>query len=412
MRLYWLGLAVALVWQAVVWPRPLPPGSLGVRTHPEGARVFRTQGELFVTTRGQSAGGLRRMPLGQTPGPLALDPKTLPQTLEFELPGYKTLARPFPAGSFPSDRLVYPEVLQLEPRLAGIGALYWLRDYPAVPLLALLGTSFALRRRRLRAEKSTDEAMLLRHRQGDFRPGDRVAEWTLVRRLGAGGAGQVFEATSGARRVALKLLFGELQRDRFQAEVKAWKDLADPSIVFLEGWGEWQGQAYLALEFVAGETLQEKLDREGRLDPAETRQIGLQVVAALAAVHRAGLIHRDLKPANLLLGARVRLSDFGLASVAGSAGSMAGTTGYLAPEGFEGETGYPADVYALGVVLFLCLTGRLPFAGGSPLETMQLQRQGAVQAPPGWELIQAMLAPDPQRRPSLETVRNFLNQGP
>ncbi len=417
MRLYVLGLVVIVVWQFLALPKFVSKDSIAIHTRPEGAHVLRTQSELFVNTRGQSGSGVRRVPMGTTPGPIALDARDLPLTLVFELPGYQPLARTFPAGSFPSDRLHYPEALKLEPRLPGIGLIYWLRDWPSVPLLTALIVAFATRRRRQRRGLAVEVEMLKRHRQGDFRPGDSVAGWKLVRRLGAGGAGQVFEAVRGSEKVALKLIFGELHREQFQAEVRAWKDMADPGIVFLLGWGEWEGQAYLLLEFVPGETLADRLEREGRLEPSEVRRVGREVAAALQAVHRAGFIHRDLKPANLLFcssddRSRVRLSDFGLAAVAGISGSLAGTTGYLAPEGFEGALGYPADVYALGVVLFQCLTGKLPFQGGSPLETMRLQREGKVEVPPGWELLARMLDPAPEARPNLDQVKVFLDQGP
>ena len=206
-----------------------------------------------------------------------------------------------------------------------------------------------------------------------------------LRLAGAGGMGRVFEAHDRFTdaRVALKVLQGTgvVEEERFAREARALATLQHPGVVRYVAHGTTgDGELYLAMDWVEGETLSARL-RRGRLDLAEALCVAARLAEALGAVHRAGLVHRDLKPANVMLadGALDRpvLVDFGLARVAGvgrltSPGTMLGTPGYMAPEQARGETDVDAraDVFSLGCVLFRCLTGEHMFAGEEPLAAL------------------------------------------
>src|SRR5262249_44614714 len=151
-------------------------------------------------------------------------------------------------------------------------------------------------------------------------------------------------------------------------------------VVAVHGVSEADGLPYLVMQYVAGESLQEKLDRTGPLGVTEVMQVGLQAASGLAAAHAQGLIHRDVKPANLLLEdglAPVRITDCGLARSADDvgltrAGVVAGTPEYMAPEQARGEqVDHRADLFSLGSVLYACCTGRPPFRGATPLAVLR-----------------------------------------
>src|SRR4051812_22279746 len=176
------------------------------------------------------------------------------------------------------------------------------------------------------------------------------------------------------RTVALKLLNPELAasdefRERFIREARAAAALEHPNIVPVYDAGEVEGRLYLAMKFIEGTDLAHLLEQEGRLSPERTMQILRQLADALDAAHSHGLIHRDVKPANALLeGERVYLTDFGLTRRVDSTrprtatGRAVGRAAYLAPEQIRGEPlDRRVDVYALGCVLFQCLTGEPPY---------------------------------------------------
>src|SRR5205085_6109635 len=140
------------------------------------------------------------------------------------------------------------------------------------------------------------------------------------------------------------------------------------------------GLPYLVMQYVAGESLQDRLDRAGLLEVTEVVRIGMQTAAGLAAAHAQGLIHRDIKPANLLLEdglARVKITDFGLARMIDDVGLtrdgvVAGTPEYMAPEQARGETvDQRADLFSLGSVLFAMCTGQAPFSGSTSLAVLR-----------------------------------------
>lgn len=208
-------------------------------------------------------------------------------------------------------------------------------------------------------------------------PVTRMGRYRLSRRLGKGGMAEVFLGYDEEMRraVAVKVLdsreFDLVQR--FQREVETIGSLTHEHIlpVFDSGeQGEWR---YLVMQYVEGGTLRERL-QDGALAPAEANSILWQVASALQFAHARGIIHRDIKPSNILLrGHYAYLADFGLArslDIASSltkAGSLLGTPDYMAPELADGETTTSVDIYALGIVLYQMLTGRVPFSGSSIL---------------------------------------------
>ncbi|WP_437492549.1 serine/threonine-protein kinase [Sorangium sp. So ce1014] len=243
--------------------------------------------------------------------------------------------------------------------------------------------------------------------------------------LGEGGMGVVFEAwdREGHRSVALKLLrdVDEATSARFDREAEALAALSHPGIVGYVAHGSTAlGERYLAMERLAGVTLAERLV-EGPLGVRDAARVGHGVADALAAAHEKGLVHRDIKPSNVFLqdGAadRVKLLDFGLARGKDNApavtgpGTLVGTPSYMAPEQVRGAATPDArtDLFALGAVLFECLTGRAPFTGADTeavLVKVLVERPPAVRelcplAPPAFEaLIARMLSKDPGGRPA------------
>jgi tetratricopeptide (TPR) repeat protein len=207
--------------------------------------------------------------------------------------------------------------------------------------------------------------------------------------LGRGGMGVVWKARQlrPRRDVALKVLRAGLPSDlearrRFRAEAEALARLQHPGIVQVYEVGEHDGRPFFSLEFCAGGSLANKL-AGGLLPPAESAALVEAVAHAVGAAHRAGIVHRDLKPGNLLLAAdgTPKVTDFGLAKSLtpdgpplSCTGVVLGTPSYAAPEQFDGAAGPAADVYALGAILYECLTGRPPFRAATALETLALVR--------------------------------------
>ncbi len=217
--------------------------------------------------------------------------------------------------------------------------------------------------------------------------GHTFGDYELLEELGRGGMGVVYKARQGKlkRLVALKMILtGEhaAAQDlaRFQAEAEAVARLHHPNIVQVYEVGQHAGQPYLALELCPGGTLDRKL--AGTPLPAEEAARLVQAVArAMYAAHQAGVVHRDLKPQNVLLAAdgQPKVTDFGLAkkldeqTAHTQTGAILGTPSYMAPEqaaGMGKDVGPPADVYALGAVLYECLTGRPPFKAATHLDTL------------------------------------------
>ena len=184
------------------------------------------------------------------------------------------------------------------------------------------------------------------------------------------------------RRVAVKVLGPDADRARFEREARAVAALADPNICQLYDFGEDEGRPYMVLEYLAGGSLDERIQRGRPLPDAETASVARDIAQGLAHAHERGLIHRDLKPANILFDSegRAKIADFGIARMGGTgtltaAGTVLGTAAYISPEQARGETATPAsDVYSFGVLLFLMLTGRLPFEAPGAMQLAAMHR--------------------------------------
>ncbi|WP_437904344.1 protein kinase [Sorangium sp. So ce327] len=257
------------------------------------------------------------------------------------------------------------------------------------------------------------------------RPGDLLAQrFVIERQAGRGGMGFVYRALDRARGepVALKLLAGEGDRqgERFAAECGILAGLSHAGIVRFVAQGVTDaGQRWLAMEWLDGEDLAARLVRAD-LGVDDSVALALAAAEALAAAHARGVIHRDIKPSNIFLVGgdprRIKLIDFGIARLSGATslhtrtGVVMGTPGYLAPEQARGERADArADVFALGAVLFECLTGQPAFAGANILavlarlllEPAPRVRELRPDAPPALDaLVARMLAKDPAARPA------------
>jgi serine/threonine protein kinase len=247
--------------------------------------------------------------------------------------------------------------------------------------------------------------------------------YRLGERLGGGAVAEVFRGFDERlqRPVAVKLFRGDAaeQLQRHEAEMRTLASLEHHSLVSVYDAGEDHSRPYLVMQLVEGDTLGDEL-RRGPMEPERAARYGAALADALGYVHAQGFVHRDVKPANVLIAAdgRVHLADFGIARLVDSAhvtrtGEVLGTPAYFAPEQVSGEpVGPAADIYALGVMLLECLTGRRPFEGTAMEVAMaRLSRDPEVPAtlPSGWRtLLPAMTARVPAQRPTAGQVADAL----
>jgi hypothetical protein len=267
----------------------------------------------------------------------------------------------------------------------------------------------------------------------------RLGTYRVLRELGAGGMGVVFEAEDQhlQRRVALKVINTRLAgsaaaRQGFLREARAVAALDHEHVVTVHQAGEAGGVVFLVMQLLKGETLEDCLSREGRLPAAAVVRIGRGVAEALAAAHAVGLAHGDIKPANLWLEAprgRVKVLDFGVVQALKSEAAdlprrtdrrvVTGTPAYMAPEQARGEAvDARADLFSLGCVLYRMSTGVVPFPGVSRQEVLRALERGQPEPPrkynpalprPLADLILRLLAKDPQDRPhSAQAVAEVL----
>jgi eukaryotic-like serine/threonine-protein kinase len=203
--------------------------------------------------------------------------------------------------------------------------------------------------------------------------------------IGQGGMARVHQGLDRqlGRRVAIKVLAPPFDRDgefveRFRREARAAAGLSHPNIVAVFDSGSDDGTHFIVTELVEGETLANRLRRDGPMPPADAVAVAIDIARALAAAHARGLIHRDIKPGNVMLlpDGRVKVVDFGIARAAGSdtltnTGVVLGSTAYLSPEQAGGQpVDERADLYSLGCVLYEMLTGHAPFRADTPIATM------------------------------------------
>jgi len=220
--------------------------------------------------------------------------------------------------------------------------------------------------------------------------GRLIAErYRVLELIGRGGMGVVYKAEHAriGKVLALKLLTGELTRDheqvaRFKREALMSSRLSHPNTVQVFDFGEADGLAYLAMEYVRGRDLGSVVSEAGRLEAERTARIVIQICGSLSEAHDKGIVHRDLKPENIMIVASqsgedvAKVLDFGLAKLresselsdVTSSGAIVGTPYYMAPEQIRGESVTPAcDVYQLGALLYACLTGTVPFDAATPM---------------------------------------------
>jgi hypothetical protein len=264
----------------------------------------------------------------------------------------------------------------------------------------------------------------------------RLGHHQVLEVLGRGGFGIVVRAFDDKlhRVVAIKVLAPDLAstspaRKRFLREARAAARVRHENVVQIHAVEE-QPVPYLVMEYIPGQTLQQRLDQTGPLEVADVLRIGRQVARGLAAAHEQGLIHRDIKPANILLESgtepKVKITDFGLARTADDAsvsqsGLVAGTPMYMAPEQARGEAlDHRADLFSLGSVLYSMTSGRPPFRAATPLAVMKRVAEDTprpirqiIPEVPQWlcDIIARLHAKDPgQRFPSAAAVADLLER--
>jgi CheY-like chemotaxis protein len=241
--------------------------------------------------------------------------------------------------------------------------------------LHALQSEIAVARREARAEEESADGH-------NLAVGERFADrYEVISVVGRGGMGTVYRVRDLDldEELAVKTVLPEFVTDpilveRFKDEIRLARRITHRNVVRIHDFGEWSGTYYLSMEYVEGITLRELLDTRGRLEVAPALAIALQLADSLAVAHEQGVIHRDIKPQNLLLDAEgvLKVMDFGVARLARSTsgrtevGLVVGTPAYMAPEQLMAEeVDGRSDLYAAGVVLYECLTGRLPHVQGS-----------------------------------------------
>ena len=272
-----------------------------------------------------------------------------------------------------------------------------------------------------------------------------IGQYKILRTLGAGGMGTVYlgEHLLLGRRAAIKTLLPTLSShreivDRFFTEARAISTISDPGVVQIFDFGyHVDGTAYIVMEYLEGESLSARLDRLGKLPPADGLRIARQLASSLSSAHALGIVHRDLKPGNVFIirdpeahgGERTKILDFGICKLgdpehahATQTGTMLGTPVYMSPEQCRGagKVDHRSDIYSLGCVLFHVLTGRPPFDCDSVGDFIAAHLKDvapppselATELPPTVDaLLARCLAKDPDERfQSMTELQSTLDQ--
>ncbi len=249
-----------------------------------------------------------------------------------------------------------------------------------------------------------------------------VGSYRLIDKLGDGGMGAVYKGVDEmiGREVAIKMLRPDIARqpeilERFRAEAVTLAKLNHQGIATLYNFFREGDEYFMAMEFVPGCTLENELQRQGRIASGQAVEIAAKALEAIEHAHQLGILHRDIKPANIMLtpSGTVKMTDFGIARVLGAArmtreGRIVGTLEYIAPERVKGqEADHRSDLYSLGIVLYEMLAGRLPFEATTDYDLMRAHLEqtppplAGVQAacPPALEQVMLRaLAKDPEQR--------------
>ncbi len=252
--------------------------------------------------------------------------------------------------------------------------------------------------------------------------------YELLDHIGGGGMADVYKAHDMIldRMVAVKILHAQLAGDeefleKFRLEAKGAARLSHPNIVGIYDVGQDEEQHYIVMEYIAGETLKKKVQREGCLSVEEALRIAKEIARALREAHANNLVHCDIKPHNILVtpDGRVKVADFGIARAVTSStmtynGNVVGSVHYFSPEQAKGTKVTPkSDIYSLGVVLYELLTGELPFTGETTvsiaLKHLQEEPKPICQhnhkLPPMVEaIVQKAMAKEPENRPSSDEL--------
>ena len=267
----------------------------------------------------------------------------------------------------------------------------------------------------------------------------RLGHYDIVEELGRGGMGVVYKGyeSSLGRYVAIKVLSASMAHDkvfveRFLREARAMATLNDAHLIQIYFIGQDEEQTFFVMEYIDGESLSTSLKREIRLVPSDALKVLLHASQGLAAAHAQGVIHRDIKPGNIMITSRgqVKVADFGIAlanqdvsAKLTNTGAFVGTPGYLSPEVCLGKmVDQRSDIFALGIVLFEMLSGRMPFHDDSPLKLMldvvQADTPDIRELNPDADeeiarILNKMLAKDPaDRYQSCEDLNNDLKKHP
>jgi predicted Ser/Thr protein kinase len=248
-----------------------------------------------------------------------------------------------------------------------------------------------------------------------------ATRYEVLNSLGEGGMGLVYRVRDRetSEILALKLLRPEIARDpamteRFKDEIRLARRITHKNVCRIYDFNRVDDLVYITMEYVDGESLRAYLQRAGKLSPERVIDLARQIAAGLGEAHAQGVVHRDLKPENVLLArdGLVKLMDFGIARAlegnATTTQTVIGTPGYMAPEQSQGKSvDQRTDLYALGLILYECLTGQRAFAGGTPVEVALKQikerpvppRQLLSSTPPHLEaIVMRCLEKEPSRR--------------